>query len=346
MAGVHLDEKQIRIWMDRIIARTMRMDLPWNWQCGVAYYGIGRAYEATGKEAYLNVMKDRVDELIELGVPKPWTVNRCAMGHCLITLYEAGKDQKYLDLVLEAVAYLKNDAPRFGDGVLQHTVSADDDFPEQCWADTLFMAAYFCLRAGVLTDDEELICDALKQYSWHIRYLQDKESGLWYHGYNHQTRDHMSAVHWARANAWGAYTMAQAGKCLPKSYLYPEYQDIAGSLEELLSAVKFYQAESGMWRTVLDDPDSYEEVSASCGIAAAMILKGNPLHRKNVDRFLEGLANEISEDGRVLHVSAGTAVMRDVEGYKGISCAWIQGWGQGLTLAVLAAEAQILTRDR
>jgi len=34
-----------------------------------------------------------------------------------------------------------------------------------------------------------------------------------------------------------------------------------------------------------------------------------------------------------LNVSAGTAVMRDKEGYRGISRDWIQGWGQGLALA-------------
>ena len=44
------------------------------------------------------------------------------------------------------------------------------------------------------------------------------------------------------------------------------------------------------------------------------------------------LAN-VSEDGKVMNVSGGTAVMNDVESYCGISKDWIQGWGQGLALA-------------
>jgi len=35
-------------------------------------------------------------------------------------------------------------------------------------------------------------------------------------------------------------------------------------------------------------------------------------------------------------VSAGTAVMQNADGYKGVPDKRIQGWGQGLTLAFLA----------
>lgn len=115
------------------------------------------------------------------------------------------------------------EALRFGDHVLQHTVSVNNDFPEQAWADTLFMAAFFLLRMGVLLKDEALIDDALNQYYWHIKYLQDPESGLYYHGYNNITGDHMSGIKWGRANAWAAYTMAQVGVRLPQCYLYPKF---------------------------------------------------------------------------------------------------------------------------
>src|SRR5699024_4718211 len=107
--------------------------------------------------------------------------------------------------------YLEKEALRFGDHVLQHTVSANNDFPEQAWADTLFMAAFFLLRMGVLLNDQTLIDDALNQYYWHIKYLQDPATGLYYHGYNNITGDHMSGMFWGRANAWAAYTMSQVG---------------------------------------------------------------------------------------------------------------------------------------
>ena len=171
-------------------------------------------------------------------------------------------------------------------------------FPEQAWADTLFMAVMLMLRAGVLWKDEALINDALKQYVWHIRYLQDMESGLWYHGYDHLNNNHMSGMFWGRANAWGAYTMAKAGRILPQCYLYPAFMDLAGALNEQLAALKKYQTDNGLWRTILDDPESYEEVSASCGIAAAMAIKHNPLHIKYLNKATDGILRNIAPNGQ------------------------------------------------
>jgi len=333
MLRLEFDRHEIEEVIDKVVKRTMRMDLIWDWPCGVAYYGIADVYERTGKEEYLKLLKDRVDELIELGLPKVWTVNTCAMGHCLITLYKATGEQKYWDIVMSKIAYIRKDVLRFGDNVLQHTVSAKNDFPQQCWADTLFMAAFFLLRVGVELEDEELIEDALNQYYWHIKYLQNPETGFYYHGYDNIAGNHMSGFYWGRANAWAAFTMSQVGNILPKCYLYPKYMDVAGSLSEQLSALKLVQTENGLWRTILDDEESYEEISASAGIAAAMLSAGNPLHTKYINKAINGLLANVSEDGRVLNVSGGTAVMNDKEGYRNISRDWIQGWGQGLALA-------------
>ncbi len=79
------------------------------------------------------------------------------------------------------------------------------------------MAAFFLLRVGVKLNNAEMIDDALNQYYWHIHYLQNPETGLYYHGYNNITGDHMCGFfYWGRANAWAAYTMSQVGSILPK----------------------------------------------------------------------------------------------------------------------------------
>ena len=261
---LNYDKAQLEAVVDKVAERTMNMDMTWDWPCGVAYYGITEAYEATGNKKYLDMVKERVDELISLGLPD-FTVNTCAMGHVLLTLYKETGDETYKKIIDDKLDYLTNHAMRFGDHVLQHTVSANNDFPEQCWADTLFMAAFFMLRAGVMFERPELVEDALNQWYWHIQYLQNERTGL--------------------------------------------------------------------WRTILDDPEFYEEVSASAGIAAAMVLKGNPLHIKYINKAITGILENISEDGKVMNVSGGTAVMKDREGYRSISKRWIQGWGQGMALA-------------
>lgn len=143
MLQLTYDREEILSVIDKVVRKTMTMDLTWDWPCGVAYYGVSRAYKTTGNKEYLDMLVEWADEYIELGLPD-WTVNTCAMGHMLITLYEETGNQKYWDIVMSKVDYLQNHALRFGDHVLQHTVSISNDFPEQAWADTLFMAAFFC----------------------------------------------------------------------------------------------------------------------------------------------------------------------------------------------------------
>lgn len=334
MAVIEYDEKELKGLIDKVVRRTMDMDFTWCWPCGVAFYGICKAWEVTGNEEYIDFLLKWVDEYLEIGLP-PLMVNAVSMGHTMITLHEATGDEKYLDIAVKKAEYLKNEALRFGEGVLQHTVSQDNDFPGQAWADTLFMAAYFLLRMGKKLNNREYIDDALNQYYWHEELLQDEKTNLYYHGWDNLNKNHMSGFYWARANAWAALTMAEALKLI--DYLYPMFMQIDGSLRDQLSSLVRLQSEEGLWHTLLDDGSSYLETSASAGIAASLVVYGHPLHKKYIGKALKGVISNIAEDGTVKNVSAGTAVMKDAEGYRKVPKKRIQGWGQGLTLAFLSS---------
>ena len=55
MLKLEYDKKEIEGVIDKIVKKTMNMDLTWDWPCGVAYYGISDAYEKTGKKEYLDL---------------------------------------------------------------------------------------------------------------------------------------------------------------------------------------------------------------------------------------------------------------------------------------------------
>ena len=59
MLKLEYDKKEIEGVIDKIVKKTMNMDLTWDWPCGVAYYGISDAYEKTGKKEYLDLLKDQ-----------------------------------------------------------------------------------------------------------------------------------------------------------------------------------------------------------------------------------------------------------------------------------------------
>lgn len=335
MPALQFDREEVLDAIDRVVDRTFRMDFNWDWPAGVALYGVCEAYEATGKKEYIDKVKTWVDEQLEDGIPK-LTVNAVSVGHSLLTLYKATGEQIYLDKAAEMAEFLAREAVRFGDGIFQHTVnSLTYDFPEQAWVDTMFMAGYFLLRAGHLLNRQDYIQDGIRQYHGHEDCLQDPKTNLYYHGWDNIGKSHMSGVFWARGNAWAALTMARALELVDVHHA--SFMIIEGSLRDQLSAlVRLQDEETGLWHTVLDDPSSYLETSGSAGIAAALLSRGR-LYNKYVNRSVRGILSRITEDGMVADVSAGTAVMRDAQGYKDTSKKRIQGWGQGLALVFLSS---------
>jgi len=333
MPKLQFDEQKILDVIDRVVDRTFRMDFTWDWPGGVAFFGVSEAYEATGNEKYIALLKEWVDEKLEDGLPK-LSVNGVSIGHCLITLYKATNDQKYLDVATSMAEFLRKDAVRFAEGIFQHTVNSESyNFPEQAWVDTMMMAGYFLVRMGDLLGRDDYLQDGILQYHGHERVLQNDVTNLYYHGWDNIAQNHMSSVYWARGNSWAALTMYKALPLVPVQL--PAFMIIEGSLRDQLSALVRLQSEEGLWHTVLDDQSSYLETSGSCGIAAALFAFG-PLYNKYIQRSISGILSQIKDDGSVMNVSAGTAVMNDANGYKETGHKRVQGWGQGLALVFLA----------
>jgi unsaturated rhamnogalacturonyl hydrolase len=332
------DRATLENLIDRVVRRTTAMDLAWDWPAGVAFYGVSQAWTATGKDEYLAYLKGWADERFERGLPK-FTVNAVSIGHSLLTLHAATGDEKYLSVAQEMAEFLSKDAVRFGEGVFQHTVSQNYNFPEQAWADTLFMAALFLLRIGAKTGNKAYIADALEQYRWHETFLQDESSNLCFHAWDNIGKNNLSGVYWGRANAWIAITSAEALTHIDA--MNPSFMRIGDALRDQLAALVRVQTPAGLWRTVLTDETAYEETSASAGIGAALVIYSRvfnyDIYQTAIARAFAGVASKIDTDGTVRGVSAGTAVMPDVQAYKDIPAKRIQGWGQGLTLAFLAA---------
>ena len=121
--------------------------------------------------------------------------------------------------------------------------------------------------------------------------------------------------------------------CL-KTFIVDTYKAQVSKLKEL------QDKKTGLWHTVLTDPDSYVETSGTAAITAG-ILKGirygilDDSYLPCAAAAIRGILNQIDEDGTVLQVSGGTGMGYNAEHYKNILIAPM-AYGQSLTILALA----------
>lgn len=326
--------------------KSWEMDIEhFDWGPGVGLYGIWQAFQTTGEEKYQAALIRWADTHIsEAGAKR--TINSAAPCLTLWELYKKTGTEAYRQVCLETAEYLTKEAPLTVDGGLEHTVTEDvSEMKEQMWADTLFMACIFLARLGKDTGKAELLAFAANQLKLHYEFLWDEEKHLFFHGWNGLARNHMSGVHWGRANGW---ILISTLEILEAGPVCKECGEILEKLKLHIRTLYRLQRESGMFGTILDDADSYDEISASAGIACGLLeavrlgycreMGMEEVEIQSIqaagERTCRALFDYVSEDGSVTGVSTGTPVMPDAEAYKGI----VRGsalYGQALALMAL-----------
>lgn len=253
---------------------------------------------------------------------------------------------EYEDLCLERVEMIMENFDRTKEDGLQHnTTGATKDtitaYPELIWADTIFMTVLFLGKMGIKYNKQEWIEEAIYQVLLHVKYLLDRETGLFYHAWDFDKSSNFGANFWCRGNSWLTMGLPlfieMMNDNLPhhtKKYLVHIYQN---QVDELL---KIRDPEELLWHTVLDDPSSYIEASGSAGILTGIymglragLLNGDH-YRQSCDDSMVQLINYINEQGTVEGVSAGTIIGHNKEHYKNIIIKPM-AYGQAMMLCAL-----------
>lgn len=163
---------------------------------------------------------------------------------------------------------------------------------------------------------------------------------MFYHGWNCESQNWMSGALWGRANAWITVSTVEILDELPVEF--KEKKEILESLQKQVLALREHQRVTGMFGTLLDKPDSYDETSATAGIAYG-IRRG--IHKGYLPQSLKDVVYKaekavigcVNENGGVEGVSTGTPVMPTLEEYKTRERYPIL-YGQGLTLLMLSED--------
>lgn len=120
----------------------------------------------------------------------------------------------------------------------------------------------------------------------------------------------------------------------------PLRRHLLSLLNRQAATLRQTQDESGLWHTLIDDPDSYLEASATAGFAYGL-LKGVRKRYLPADyapvaeRAIRGVVDNISPDGELLNTSFGTAMGDDLDYYRQIKRTSMP-YGQAMAMFALA----------
>lgn len=310
----------------------------WEWPQGVAVYAMYKLYKATGNKQTLEDMRAWYVRHLAKGLPSK-NVNTMAPMLGMTLLYKETGDETYRPIIEEWSQWVMTQMPRTQEGGLQH-ITSDDVNEQQLWDDTLYMTCLFLYQAGDALGREDMKQEAEYQFLLHIKYLHSPKTGLWYHGYCFQGRHHFGQAYWGRGNSWFTACAVDFAEWIPDG---PVRRLILNTWQEQCKALLSVQdPESGLWHTLLDQPDSYLETSASAAIAYGL-LKGSRLGLLDEDcraageKALQGVIAQVAEDGTVQGVSYGTPMGWTQDFYRTIP---IQptAYGQGLTFLMLTEK--------
>ena len=316
----------------------------WDWPQGVGLYGLYKIMMVEKKDEYREFLCCWFKSNMAEGLPSR-NINTTTPLLTLVQLNEICPDPEFESLCLSWADWLMRCLPRTEEGGFQHVTSANGDRlgvrlnENEMWIDTLFMTVLFLNRMGQKYNRQDWISESIHQVLLHIKYLYDKKTGLFYHGWTFNTRDNFGGVFWCRGNSWFTAGILEYLEMFKGSLDAGVREFIVNTYKSQVRTLKKLQSQSGLWHTVLDDPASYEEVSGSAAITAG-ILKGIKLGILD-DSYLDcawkgvrAVMNNIDEEGTVLNVSGGTGMGADREHYKKILIAPM-AYGQSLTILAL-----------
>ena len=302
-----------------------------DWTSGVFAVGWGTAWQNTADDAHARKIQDWVKRCATASYTITH-VNDGLLGYAALVAYQFDPQPDYLAFAQRVADYLMNTAQRTSGGALMH-------FDDDVWVDTLISVVPFLVEMGQVTGDSRYFDEAAAQVIQHAAILQDPTTGLYRHAWRESTAEYLSSSYWARGNSWNMIAAAQLLHVLPSTHtLRSQIIAIAQSQAQALAS---RQDASGLWHTVVNQPDFYLESSGSAGIAYGLargVQEGwLPADLEaNVQAAWLGLWQKVSADGTLTDVSGPTWPMPE-ENYNAIPHGEMQLYGQGMGLLFLSS---------
>ena len=280
-----------------------------------AWYGSLTFAKESANKALTQKLAERFEPLFGAEanlVPVPDHVDHTVFGAVPLELYMQTKNPKYLTMGQEIAD--KQWGPPEGPRVKPEShefYKQGYTWQTRLWIDDMFMITAVQAQAYRATKDQKYIDRAANEMVFYLDELQ-RPNGLFYHAPD-------VPFFWGRGDGWMAAGMAELLSSLPKTN--SDYPRIMEGYKTMMASLLKYQAESGMWRQLIDDPESWPETSSTGMFTFAMItgVKNgwleSDVYGPAARKGWLGLVSYINEEADIREVCQGTNKKNDRQYY-------------------------------
>lgn len=295
------------VTIEAIAAQTMAWPFRmWSFGEQIALMGLLAAAKRLRRRDYLQHVAALCLATIGRGVGRSGD-DHLAPGSAFLDLYETEGDPRYLEAARSLVDLHRN-FPRNPKGAL--LVRAHQaGWRHQIWVDSIDIIGPLFARFGAVSGEEEHFHEAVALTLAHARLLQT-EAGLFMHGYD--THAGANGHLWARGAGWALLGLVETLALVPPET--PGRAELADRLATLFSALARSQRPSGLWTTVIDRDESYEEttLAAMCVHAIASAERAGLVapgaYKDMASAALRAVRAHVGSDGALGRVSEATPI--------------------------------------
>jgi rhamnogalacturonyl hydrolase YesR len=179
------------------------------------------------------------------------------------------------------------------------------------WIDDMYMITTLQVQAFRATGEQRYLDRAAAQMAAYLDRLQ-QPNGLFFHAPD-------TPFHWGRGNGWMAAGMTELLREMPE--IHPMRPRILAGYQKMMSTLLRHQSPGGMWRQLIDRPESWPETSCTGMFTFAFItgVKHGWLDAATYGpaarRGWLALIGTIDAEGAVRDVCVGTGTKNDLQYY-------------------------------
>ena len=175
--------------------------------------------------------------------------------------------------------------------------------------DQIYTKGVFMARMGRLTGEQRYFDYCIEEVLASDSIFYDPVSGLYDQIY-YPEQGSTNKIKWLRGMGWSAMALVNILDCLPEGH--PGYHQVLNVYHKHIKGIAAYQTRTGLWRHLVNHPDSYDETSGSVYIVYAVARGINlglldPVYRDVAMAGWIGIMSKRQADGSITGSTSGVS---------------------------------------